>query len=72
MKGLIEKFPPHHLADEQGLIGFGGDLRVENLHLAYSNGFFPWPLSEKHPIPWFTPDPRGVLFFEDLTINRTL
>ena len=34
-------FPYPHLGEESGLVAVGGDLSVNRLLLAYSNGFFP-------------------------------
>lgn len=48
-------------ADEAtGLVAFGADLAVETLVDAYRRGIFPWP-HDAMPLPWFSPDPRGVL-----------
>jgi leucyl/phenylalanyl-tRNA--protein transferase len=65
----IQKFPPIELADEHGLLAQGGDLEVSSLILAYSQGIFPWPYSDYHPITWYSPDPRGVLDFLDLHLS---
>ena len=46
--------------DGSGLVAFGADLAVETLVDAYRRGIFPWP-HEAMPLPWFSPDPRGVL-----------
>ena len=35
-------FPDPHLGEMDGLVAVGGDLSVNRLLLAYSNGFFPW------------------------------
>jgi len=67
----IIKFPPLDSADESGLLALGGDLEIESLILAYSEGIFPWPISKEYPLAWFSPDPRGVLFLEDFHINRS-
>lgn len=68
----IGQFPSLDLADESGLLAIGGDLEVSSLLLAYSQGIFPWPYSDFHPLAWYSPNPRGVLFFKDFVINRTL
>ncbi len=68
----IIAFPKVEEADEHGLLAVGGDLEVSSLLLAYQQGIFPWPISEQLPLCWFSPDPRGILTFKDLTINRTL
>jgi len=47
------------LADPNGLLAFGGDLRAERLILAYQNGIFPW-YGPGEPILWWSPSPRAV------------
>ncbi len=64
-------FPPVNLAEDNGLLAVGGDLSTARLLLAYSLGIFPW-YSEGDPILWWSPDPRLVLFPEDLKISRSL
>lgn len=68
----ILDFPPIEEANEEGLLAIGGDLEINSLLLAYSKGIFPWPISEDYPLAWFSPDPRGVLDFEDLHIPKSL
>ena len=64
-------FPPPELADEDGVLAFGGDLRPERLLLAYSIGIFPWP-HQGLPLLWFSPDPRMVLPPSELHVSRRL
>jgi leucyl/phenylalanyl-tRNA--protein transferase len=64
-------FPPPELADPDGLLAVGGDLRPERLVLAYSSGIFPWP-TEGFPLLWHSPDPRFVLEAEQLHVPRSL
>jgi len=64
-------FPPPHLAIKEGLLAVGGDLSVERLILAYRSGIFPW-YSEGEPILWWSPDPRLVLYPDELRISRSL
>ncbi len=64
-------FPPPHLAIEDGLLAVGGDLSVERLLLAYRSGIFPW-YSEGDPLLWWSPDPRMVLFPDELHVSRSL
>lgn len=59
------------LADQEGLVAAGGDWGAEILIEAYKRGCFPWP-QEGLPILWFSPDPRGILLFSELRINRSL
>lgn len=68
----VINFPPIELADEHGLLALGGDLEVETLLLAYQRGIFPWPISTDYPLAWFSPDPRGVLFYKNLHIGKSL
>lgn len=64
-------FPDPALAEEDGLLGLGGDLRPERLLLAYRNGIFPW-YGEDDPVLWWSPDPRCVLFPERLKVSTSL
>ena len=64
-------FPDPILADEDGLLAFGGDLSTERLLLAYSLGIFPW-YSEENPILWFSPHKRFVLFPGKLKITKSM
>lgn len=63
-------FPPVDSSDEDGLLAIGGDLSTERLKLAYSMGIFPW-FSGKIP-EWWSPDPRFVLFPEELVISKSM
>lgn len=62
---------PDPLLAEDGIIAVGGDLSPERLLLAYRNGIFPW-YNEGEPIIWHAPNPRFVLFPEDLYVSKTL
>lgn len=66
-------FPPveHALDDPQGLLAGGGDLSPERLLAAYAHGIFPW-YSAGQPVLWWAPDPREVLFLDELHISRSL
>ncbi len=63
-------FPPVHLAEPDGLLAMGGDLSPERLLLAYRNGIFPWYEGEQ--ILWWAPDPRFVLFPEEVKISKSI
>jgi len=63
-------FPPAELADPDGIVAVGGDLRPERLLAAYAAGIFPW-YHEGIPILWHSPDPRMVLPVADLRIPRS-
>jgi leucyl/phenylalanyl-tRNA--protein transferase len=64
-------FPPPEKADPDGLLAVGGDLSVKRLLLAYQMGIFPW-YTEDSPVLWWSPDPRLVLFPEELKIPKSL
>ncbi|MBY0578873.1 MAG: leucyl/phenylalanyl-tRNA--protein transferase [Burkholderiales bacterium] len=54
-----------------GLLVAGGDLAPHRLIDAYRHGIFPW-FSPDDPILWWSPDPRLVLFPDELKISRSL
>ena len=66
-------FPPadRALRHPNGLLAAGGDLSVDRLLAAYRLGIFPW-FSEGEPLLWWSPDPRMVLFTEELKVSRSL
>ena len=64
-------FPPPQLADADGLLAIGGNLSVKRLVLAYRNGIFPW-YSRGEPILWWSPDPRFVLFPDELKVSKSM
>jgi leucyl/phenylalanyl-tRNA--protein transferase len=59
------------LATEEGLVAIGGELTAQRLLSAYQSGVFPWP-HEGLPMLWFSLDPRGVIDFDKLKVNRSL
>ncbi len=68
------RFPdPRKMGEEDQivLIDPSQDLSVETLVEAYGNGIFPWPAG-RGAIPWFCPNPRGVLLFSDFHLPRSL
>lgn len=65
------KFPQPHLVRKDGLLAVGGDLSQDRLLLAYKIGIFPW-YSDSEPILWWSPDPRFVLYPDDIKISKTL
>ncbi|KJH82823.1 leucyl/phenylalanyl-tRNA--protein transferase [Stutzerimonas stutzeri] len=66
-------FPPLEKAmrDPNGLLAAGGDLSPERLLAAYRHGCFPW-YQDGQPLLWWSPDPRTVLFPEELHVSRSL
>lgn len=64
-------FPDPALANEDGLLAIGGDLRPERLILAYQNGIFPW-FSDDTPILWYSPHRRFVIYPSKIKITRRM
>jgi len=64
-------FPDPRWATREGLLAVGGDLSPERLLLAYRTGIFPW-YGENEPILWWSPNPRCVLFPQDIYVSRRL
>jgi leucyl/phenylalanyl-tRNA--protein transferase len=62
---------PDSTDDPSGLVGFGADLEAATLVDAYRRGLFPWP-HDGLPLPWFSPDPRGVVDPTDVRVSRSL
>lgn len=58
-------------ADENGVVGVGGDLEPGTLLHAYRSGMFPMPFGRKRLI-WFSPDPRAVIPLDGLHVSRSL
>ena len=52
-------------------MGIGADLGPATLVDAYRRGIFPWP-HPGVPLPWFSPDPRGVLERDRVHRSRSL
>jgi leucyl/phenylalanyl-tRNA--protein transferase len=65
------RFPDPAGAGEDGLVGIGADLEPATLIDAYRRGIFPWP-HPGAPLPWFSPDPRGVIPLDGVRCARSL
>lgn len=61
----------HALRDPDGLLAVGGGLEPERLLNAYRQGIFPW-YNDGEPIMWWSPDPRMVLYPDELKVSRSL
>jgi leucyl/phenylalanyl-tRNA--protein transferase len=68
-----DPFPPvdRAMRDPNGLLAAGGDLSPQRLLDAYMRGIFPW-FGEDDPLLWWSPDPRMVLFVDELHVSRSL
>jgi len=69
----FDPFPPNEQAldEPNGLLAAGGGLTQQRLITAYRSGIFPW-YSPGEPVLWWTPDPRCVLFLDQLHISRSM
>lgn len=65
------RFPDPALAEPDGLLAIGGDLRPERLLEAYRQGIFPW-YNDDTPILWYSPHERFVLFPEELKTSKSM
>ena len=66
-------FPDPHLGEEDGLVAIGGDLSIDRLLLAYSNGFFPWFSFRDQEEPlWFCPLQRFVIFPSEIHVSHSM
>ena len=61
------------MGEDDGLIAVGGDLSIDRLLLAYSNGFFPWYSfrDSKEPM-WYCPQQRFVIFPDEIHISHSM
>lgn len=71
--GPLDPLPPIEAAVREmgGLLAVGGDLSPARLLDAYRQGVFPWGTVDGHPL-WYSPDPRMVLFPDEMRISRSL
>lgn len=68
---LLFPAPESALREPNGLLAVGGDLSPARLMSAYRCGIFPW-FNPGEMILWWSPDPRAVLFPQDLHISRSM
>ncbi len=73
-RGCLQRgFPAAETAlrEPNGLLAAGGRLDSDTLLQAYGKGIFPW-YEGSEPILWWTPDPRCVLYPEQVHVSRSL
>ena len=66
------RFPPVEECDEDGFLAMGGHLSHDSLLDAYTHGIFPWPVDERSPMLWWSPDPRGIIELDNVHFSRRL
>jgi len=64
-------FPDPSQTSKEGLVAWGGDLNPNRIMAAYLKGIFPW-YNENDPILWWSPDPRLILYPQDIKISKSL
>src|ERR671912_1720071 len=67
----VANFPDPREATEDGIVAVGGRPEPALLEEAYARGIFPWPV-DGYPLLWFSPPERGILFFDELHVPRSL
>lgn len=66
-------FPDPRLGEPDGLFAVGGDLSMDRLLLAYSNGIFPWyPFRDIDEPMWYCPMRRFVIFPEEIHVSHSM
>lgn len=65
-------FPADITPDRYGMVGVGADLAPGTLLAAYRRGLFPMPADHPSEVAWFSPDPRGILDLDNLSVSRSL
>lgn len=66
-----QPFPPVEQTDSNGVLAFSMNLELPRLIEAYRKGIFPWYNSDE-PVIWWSPDPRMVLFPEELRVSKSM
>jgi len=64
-------FPDPFEADESGMLAIGGDLNIDRLLLAYSQGIFPW-FNPDDPIMWWSPAWRPIFIPGEIKVSKSL
>ena len=65
------QFPLPEKSRDRSIIAWGANLSPGVLLSAYEQGLFPW-YGEGDPILWHSPDPRFIIFPENLHISSSM
>ena len=66
-------FPRPVNVEPDGLLCVGGDLSIDRLLLAYSNGIFPWySFRHNREILWYCPQNRFVIFPDEIHVSHSM
>ena len=66
-----DPFPPLKEANSEGLLCLSFGLNENQLLQGYQQGIFPW-YAEGQPVQWYSPDPRFVLFPDELHSSSSM
>ena len=64
-------FPDTALAEPDGLLAIGGDLKPDRILAAYKNGIFPW-FNDNDPVCWYSPHERCVIFPSKIHVSKSM
>lgn len=54
------------------IIAVTDKIKADDIELAYKAHVFPWPFDGEDFIPWVRPKKRGLLFFKDFHVSKSL
>jgi len=66
-----EPIPSLAHTSEEGILALSDFMDINQLREAYKHGVFPW-YGEYEPVIWWCPDPRFVLFPDDLKVSKSM
>ena len=64
-------FPNPQFAEPDGMLAIGTDFSIERILLAYRSGIFPWFCHDSE-FYCFSPDPRCILFIDDIFVSKSM
>lgn len=64
-------FPDPSYAEDDGLLAVGGDLGIQRLLLAYTNGIFPWYMPGDD-IMWWCPRERFIIRPDKIHVSHSM
>ena len=64
------EFPDPRLADDEGLVAVGGDMKPDMLITAYTQGIFPW--TSVPFVSWWSPNPRAIFVPSEFKLSSRM
>ena len=64
------EFPNPRLADNEGLVAVGGDMKPDMLITAYTQGIFPW--TSIPYVTWWSPNPRAIFIPSEFKLSTRM